>query len=276
MEFVDTLEQTIRTSLPPNVNHQIDAALKDQHPLSKGFPLMNPFHVLLISSAYLISIPIGRAIMKNRKPLELKTFSLLHNGFLILLSLYMCVETIRQAVALNYSVFGNAAGTSPKDAALAQVLWIFFFSKIIEFVDTWIMVLKKNDRQISFLHVYHHGTIFIIWWAVIYYAPGGESYFSAAQNSFVHVLMYTYYFMATLKISVPYKPYITQIQMTQFILNFVQATFMVLKQTPGYPIFLGWILFIYMLTLLALFYNFYRKNFGAKRESGPRDNKKRE
>ena len=27
-----------------------------------------------------------------------------------------------------------------------------------EFVDTLIMILKKNNRQISFLHVYHHAT----------------------------------------------------------------------------------------------------------------------
>lgn len=25
-----------------------------------------------------------------------------------------------------------------------------------EFVDTWIMILKKNNRQVSVLHVYHH------------------------------------------------------------------------------------------------------------------------
>lgn len=39
------------------------------------------------------------------------------------------------------------------------------------------MVLKKNDRQISFLHLYHHTTIFAIWWGVTYYAPGGDSTF---------------------------------------------------------------------------------------------------
>ena len=29
-----------------------------------------------------------------------------------------------------------------------------------EFVDTLIMILKKNTRQISFLHVYHHASTF--------------------------------------------------------------------------------------------------------------------
>ena len=33
-----------------------------------------------------------------------------------------------------------------------------------EFTDTLIMVLKKNERQISFLHIYHHATTFFPCW----------------------------------------------------------------------------------------------------------------
>jgi elongation of very long chain fatty acids protein 4 len=69
--------------------------------------------------------------------------------------------------------------------------------------------------------------------------------------------------MTTLKITVPYKAYITQIQMTQFLLNFIQACYCVTHNTPNYPTWLGWLLFGYMITLLALFYNFYRKNLSA-------------
>jgi hypothetical protein len=59
-----------------------------------------------------------------------------------------------------------------------------------------IMVLKRNTRQITFLHVYHHSSIALIWWIIAYHAPGGEAYFSAALNSGVHVFMYLYYFLA--------------------------------------------------------------------------------
>jgi hypothetical protein len=37
-----------------------------------------------------------------------------------------------------------------------------------------IMVLKRNTRQITFLHVYHHSSIALIWWIIAYHAPGGE------------------------------------------------------------------------------------------------------
>ena len=66
---------------------------------------------------------------------------------------------------------------------MAKYVWLFYVSKIFEFTDTIIMVLKKNDRQITFLHVYHHFSIFMIWWLVTFVAPNGESYFSAALNS---------------------------------------------------------------------------------------------
>jgi len=36
------------------------------------------------------------------------------------------------------------------------------------------MMLRRSTRQINFLHLYHHVTIFAIWWLVTYTAPGGE------------------------------------------------------------------------------------------------------
>jgi hypothetical protein len=66
---------------------------------------------------------------------------------------------------------------------MAKYIWLFYFSKADEFFDTVIMVLRKNNHQITFLHVYHHCSIFVIWWLVTYIAPNGESYFSAALNS---------------------------------------------------------------------------------------------
>ena len=114
------------------------------------------------------------------------------------------------------------------------------------------MVLKKNFHQITFLHIYHHVSIFLIWWFIILAYPFGDceqliffrflrlklqpssppsshlafflAYFGASQNSFVHVVMYSYYFMSLLKIPVPWKQYITYMQMLQFVMNVVQVS----------------------------------------------------
>ena len=42
-----------------------------------------------------------------------------------------------------------------------------------EFMDTLIMILRKKNNQISFLHVYHHASTFGSWWAAVNFAPGG-------------------------------------------------------------------------------------------------------
>lgn len=36
------------------------------------------------------------------------------------------------------------------------------FKQILDFMDTIFIVLKKSLRQLSFLHVYHHCTIFLV------------------------------------------------------------------------------------------------------------------
>ncbi|ROL51082.1 Elongation of very long chain fatty acids protein 2 [Anabarilius grahami] len=57
------------------------------------------------------------------------------------------------------------------DIRVAKVLWWYYFSKLIEFLDTVFIVLRKKNSQISFLHVYHHASMFNIWWCVLSWIP---------------------------------------------------------------------------------------------------------
>ncbi len=56
-------------------------------------------------------------------------------------------------------------------------MWWYFFSKLIEFLDTVFFVLRKKNNQISFLHMYHHATMFPIWWCGTRWVPGGHAAF---------------------------------------------------------------------------------------------------
>lgn len=58
---------------------------------------------------------------------------------------------------------------------VARVLWWYYFSKLIEFLDTIFFVLRKKTSQITFLHVYHHASMFNIWWCVLNWIPCGQS-----------------------------------------------------------------------------------------------------
>jgi len=71
--------------------------------------------------------------------------------------------------------------------------------------------------------------------------------------------MYSHYFLATLKVPAPWKKYLTQIQMVQFLLNMVQALYVIFFHT-NYPRALAYVLFTYMISLLVLFGNFYVKS----------------
>jgi elongation of very long chain fatty acids protein 4 len=79
----------------------------------------------------------------------------------IVLSAYMSVTAVSEMLRNNYKFWGT--GFNPSEKGMAFVIWLFYVSKYVEFGDTLIMVAKGNTRQISFLHVYHHVTISLIW-----------------------------------------------------------------------------------------------------------------
>jgi elongation of very long chain fatty acids protein 4 len=199
--------------------------------------------------------------------------------------------------------WGNGVDRSPKGDGMARIVYIFYLSKFVEFGDTVIMVgggnarldardsrrvahvartaqaLKKNYHQITWLHVYHHWSISIIWHIIARVAPGGDAYFSTALNSFIHVIMYAYYCWSALyskkdKSGAPakpnwtepafYKKYITSMQMLQFVSMMAQALYDIVVPNP-YPRFLAWTLFIYMITMLALFGNFFTKSYSKSK-----------
>ena len=126
--------------------------------------------------------------------------------------------------------------------------------------------------QVSFLHVYHHVSIAWAWWFALYSWPGGDNYFGALLNSWIHAMMYSYYTLSLLKISCPWKRYLTQCQLLQFC------------TVVGYTIFCAYInyqkgqldfpcqacIFVQsfeMISLFFLFMHFYNKAYKNKKGS---------
>jgi len=173
------------------------------------------------------------------------------------------VELFRQAYGVEgFSWVCNEIDHSERGIGLARVIWIFYLSKFLETIDTIIMLLRKKEEQISFLHVYHHFSVIILWWIGARFVPGGDAYWSAMQNSFVHTVMYSYYLLAALDFNVWWKSYITQLQMAQFFLNIVHTTFALVDPHCGsIPKWMGYGMVMYMASLLILFLDFYRKAY---------------
>lgn len=96
----------------------------------------------------------------------------------------------------------------------------YYIAKITELLDTVFFVLRKNQHQVTFLHVYHHSIMVL--WAYYYlkYAFGEQGVAIGFMNSFVHVIMYSYYLLSALgpqmKKFLWWKKYLTGLQLVQF------------------------------------------------------------
>ena len=116
--------------------------------------------------------------------------------------------------------------------------------------------------QVSFLHVYHHSTMPFVFWFGANFAPGGNSVFGSAQNSAVHVIMYTYYFLASFgskyRKYLWWKKYLTLLQLTQFTINLVfLINFLVNPGMCDFPHWMPKFMVFYMISFIVLFGNFY-------------------
>lgn len=268
-------------------------------PRVENWPLLNsPWPPIALSVCYLLVGPLGRVLMKDREPFNVKRFATLHNAILLAVSLYMAVETV-SAAAENFGWWGYAEGKwtdapnarkpdgpilcepveklgypsawSPSGLRLARVLYIHYLSKAYEFVDTVLMVLKKNFRQVTFLHVYHHATTFFpVWYWTVKYGPGGAPWFCCMLNSSVHVVMYSYYLATSLGVRVPkpFKAMITLGQLTQFVSFIVQGYWLVVVNDCYHPRLPPFMLQFQCVVFFVLFLNFFIRAYCGGKGKG--------
>jgi elongation of very long chain fatty acids protein 6 len=104
----------------------------------------------------------------------------------------------------------------------ATGLWtfLFVFSKIPELVDTVFIVLRK--QELIFLHYYHHATV-LAWVFYTYSELNTSGRWYEMMNYTVHSVMYTYYALKSMKVSVPkiLSKSITSLQLLQMAIGCV-------------------------------------------------------
>lgn len=138
---------------------------------------------------------------------------------------------------------------------------MYLVAKYVDWIDTLIIVLKKSRRQLSWLHCLHH---LIMPWPVyagmtvwpdvmILYT------YQNAMNSFVHVLMYGYYFVHSLFPRIEkYKLLLTEFQLFQFFSCMVVAAVSMTK--PDFHWF-GWSIYMAIsLLMIRMFASFYAQD----------------
>ncbi|XP_076462561.1 very long chain fatty acid elongase 4-like [Babylonia areolata] len=237
-------------------------------PRVSEWPLMrNPEWMVLLTCGYLLVVKYGPAFMEHRQPLRATGPLVIYNFFMVGLSLYMFLEFCACGYYNNFGLLCQPPDYS--ETALgyreASVAWWYFFSKIIEYLDTIFFIWRKKNNQLTFLHVYHHSTMGLICWYVARYVPGGEKFYAGGFNVLVHVFMYTYYGLAALGPQVHkylwWKRYLTKFQMIQFISVNTRCVLSLLVTECRYPRWINVVATFYSSSLLLLFANFYRQSY---------------
>ncbi|XP_065173280.1 very long chain fatty acid elongase 2-like [Atheta coriaria] len=259
-------------------NHAIHPSLQvylgPPDPLTSSWYLLDtPLAILTILPLYFITISNLNRFMTGRKALELRGILVVYNVLQVLLSAYICKEVLMSAIAARYNLGCTPFNTSGQNGVrMASAFWLFYVSKMFDLLDTVFFVLRKKDNQITFLHMYHHSSMIFNWYLGLLYSPGGQAFFSVLLNSFVHVIMYTYYMLAAIgpraRKYLWWKRYLTQIQLAQFFCVNIHLAVGLYNRCKA-PFWLNCFTITYVSTLVILFANFYYQSYKKDRNTTP-------
>jgi len=240
----------------------------------ENWPLMSqPWSTLCIGVAYLAMCSLGPRAMAPYKAFTGETLRpciVTYNLGVAGLNLYIALELLATSRLLKFSWLCEPVNYSddPVAVRIASALWWYYASKLIEMLDSVFFILKKKPEQLTFLHVYHHSTMFCLWWIGVKFVAGGSSFLGAMFNCFVHVLMYTYYLIAALgprfKKYLWWKKYLTVTQMLQFFFAMVM-TLNAIRIGCDFPMWMQWALVAYMVSFLVLFGKYFYNEYTCKR-----------
>lgn len=182
------------------------------------FLVDSPIPTLIFTAIYLYLVWLGPKLMAKRKPFQLKWVLLPYNLSMAALNLYIAVQVksillhfaltkrfiifyrkplvdgsnldalflqlLTASTRLRYSYICEPCRQRyhPDELQIADAVWWYYFSKLLEFCDTFFFILRKKDSQLSFLHVYHHSTMFGLWWIGIKWVPSGSSKYQAKYS----------------------------------------------------------------------------------------------
>ncbi|GMH50062.1 hypothetical protein TrLO_g5080 [Triparma laevis f. longispina] len=230
-----------------------------------------------VATAYVLFVVFGSMIFKLPFVPKIDPYPLkfLYNMSQMMMCAYMTLEALLVAYRSNYT-FLPCQAFDIVNPPVGNILYIFYLSKIWDFWDTIFIVIGKKWNQLSFLHVYHHTTIFLFYWLNSRVNFDGDIYLTIVLNGLIHTVMYTYYFVSMhTKIpaklandgksgtSVPiwWKSVLTMQQMVQFCCMMTQAVYLLATECAQPPKIITQVYLVYIFSLLLLFAQFFVKSY---------------
>jgi len=170
---------------------------------------------------YLVTVYSLQHIMKDRKPINLKSIMIVHNGLLSFFSLALLVLVIENLIPLWRQGLFYSLCTFEKYPTFYNLHFLYYINyvfKFYELLDTVFLLLGK--KKLEFIQWYHHAAT--LW--LTYTQIAGRStvqWIPITLNLTVHVLMYYYFFMTALGRQVWWKKYLTAFQIVQFFIDLI-------------------------------------------------------
>lgn len=176
-----------------------------------------------VSVLYLTIVFGGKRWMQNREAFDLHMTLTVWNSVLAVFSIAGFIVMMPPVIldiyteGYIYAVCNSKISTTPW---LSFWAYIFVLSKIVEFGDTFFIVLRKTP--LSFLHWYHHITVLMYSWHAVATRNTAGHWF-CSLNFGVHAVMYSYYMLKAMRFRIPSSiaKAITILQLVQFFIGLV-------------------------------------------------------
>mmetsp|Transcript_67228 Transcript_67228/g.161094 ORF Transcript_67228/g.161094 Transcript_67228/m.161094 type:complete len:1092 (-) Transcript_67228:129-3404(-) len=227
---------------------------------------------IMLTVGYLFTVLAGTRFMERRPPVQKRIFEYLviYNFTQVILNASLGFNLWREAWQRFQYPWGNGLeDVSEQSHRLGMLLWFQYHCRQLELIDTFFIILRKKFHHMSFLHIFLRLAHMWGWFFACRFACGGDSYFPAAINCTCQVIVYLYYTLSLIhdkpgRNLLLRRAFVTEVQMSQFIICMVHAGFVLYK--GNLPRFVALLSLLTMVSSLFLYVDFGgdSPNFGSK------------
>ncbi|KAK3264660.1 hypothetical protein CYMTET_26613 [Cymbomonas tetramitiformis] len=109
--------------------------------------------------------------------------------------------------------------------------YVYYLSKFYELIDTAVLILR--GKGLNFLHVFHHASVILMAYLWLECAQSLQT-IALMTNTFIHVIMYSYYFLCSIGVQPPWKKLVTQSQIIQFAFSHLMGYWRIAVNGDGH------------------------------------------
>ncbi|XP_022122740.2 elongation of very long chain fatty acids protein 5-like isoform X1 [Pieris rapae] len=226
--------------------------------------------LILVLVLYLsLVLKILPTFMKHHQPFQLNRLLSIYNAVQVISSVYIVFLYTKYVFRHGVITTRCPQGEDLKDV-ITDIL-PYFIAKHVDLLDTIFFILRKKQNQVTFLHVYHHSAMVGWTWFHYMYHPCDHFVVVGLINSFVHVIMYTYYWLASLGPEyarfIWWKKHLTKVQLIQFVLVISNLYYQQKLSPCPLPAAFHYYCLFCISSFFVLFINFYLQSYSKRRVS---------